>query len=114
MPHCLLSAASAGDTRPLIPETFRGAGMPHHRMASGPLPTLPAGTGLFDNDGTERLRVTGRIWLPGTPHALPCPLLTALDALPAGEMRLQGAALPGSLCRIRDLGACATTPAARP
>lgn len=88
MPHYLLSAASVGDTRPLIPETFRGADMPHHRMASGPLPTLPAGTGLFDNDGTERLRVTGRVWLPGAPHALPCPLLTALDTLPAGEIRL--------------------------
>lgn len=89
MPHCLLRAAPAGDTRPLLPETFRGAAMPHHRMASGPLPPLPAGTGLFDGDGVERLRVTGRVWLPGGgPHALACPLLTARTAVPAGEARL--------------------------
>lgn len=88
MLHCILSAASAGDVLPLTPDTLRKAGMPHHRMAAGPLPALPVGAGLFTDDGKEWLRVTGRFWLPGETHAVPCPLLTALADIPVGEARL--------------------------
>ena len=48
------SAASAGDVLPLTPDTLRKAGMPHHRMAAGPLPALPVGAGLFTDDGSLR------------------------------------------------------------
>jgi len=60
-----LRACSAGGLMPL--SVARVAGMPSHRLAS-PLvrqcPFIPVGTGLYDANHVELLRVTGRCWLP--------------------------------------------------
>ena len=60
-----LRACSAGGLMPL--SVARVAGMPSHRLAS-PLvrqcPFIPVGTGLYDANDVELLRVTGRCWLP--------------------------------------------------
>ena len=70
-----LRACSAGGLMPL--SVARVAGMPSHRLAS-PLvrqcPFIPVGTGLYDANDVELLRVTGRCWLPADDggHALQC------------------------------------------
>ena len=71
----------------------RVAGMPSHRLAS-PLvrqcPFIPVGTGLYDANDVELLRVTGRCWLPADDggHALQCLMTRALVDLPVGEINL--------------------------
>ena len=76
-----LRACSAGGLMPL--SVARVAGMPSHRLAS-PLvrqcPFIPVGTGLYDANDVELLRVTGRCWLPADDggHALQCLMTRAL------------------------------------
>lgn len=85
---CLrLRPCRAGDCLPLLPAELPGVDVwPAHCLAEPiprPLPRLPVGSRLYDADGTELLKVTGRIWLPSpsglnNPHAHDCPLVTAL------------------------------------
>ena len=87
-----LRACSAGGLMPL--SVARVAGMPSHRLAS-PLvrqcPFIPVGTGLYDANDVELLRVTGRCWLPADDggHALQCLMTRALVDLPVGEISLE-------------------------
>ena len=87
-----LRACSAGGLMPL--SVARVAGMPSHRLAS-PLvrqcPFIPVGTGLYDANDVELLRVTGRCWLPADDggHALQCLMTRALVDLPVGEIDLE-------------------------
>lgn len=92
-----LQACPAGTTLPIAVSS--PAGTPAHIVVSGKkgqpcppaaLPALPVGTGLYDESGTEYLRVTGHVWLPSLAgcHALFCPLATARTDLPVGEMAL--------------------------
>ena len=83
-----LRACSAGGLMPL--SVARVAGMPSHRLAS-PLvrqcPFIPVGTGLYDANDVELLRVTGRCWLPADDggHALQCLMTRALVDLPGRD-----------------------------
>lgn len=90
-----LTACQAGSTLPLA--TARPQGVSCHTLsgkgracAPADLPKLPVGTSLADEAGTAHLVVTGHVLLPSPdgPHALFCPLLTALVDLPAGEITL--------------------------
>lgn len=74
---------------PLLPAAVQGS--PGHRLESpgfGALPPLAVGTRLLVPDGAALFAVPGRIWLPAAPHAVACPLLQALDHLPAGPVDL--------------------------
>ncbi|MDR3357746.1 MAG: MogA/MoaB family molybdenum cofactor biosynthesis protein [Desulfovibrio sp.] len=67
---------------PLFPFGYSSpAGFSAHRLLrpSGPVPRLPAGAQLLDTDGKALFAVTGMLRPPANPHALVCPLLTALE-----------------------------------
>ena len=105
-----LRACSAGGLMPL--SVARVAGMPSHRLAS-PLvrqcPFIPVGTGLYDANHVELLRVTGRCWLPADDggHALQCLMTRALADLPVGDAlplcHSQGFLLPDDAVQLRAL-----------
>ena len=92
-----LQACPAGTTLPLA--VSAPAGCTAHLVVSGrkgqpcppaALPVLPVGTGLYDESGTEHLRITGHV----------CPLATARTDLPVGTMALTAMKNGLSLARI--------------
>ena len=104
-----LQACPAGTTLPLA--VSAPAGCTAHLVVSGrkgqpcppaALPVLPVGTGLYDESGTEHLRITGHVWLPSRQgnQALFCPLATARTDLPVGTMALTAMKNGLSLARI--------------
>ena len=96
------SACPAGQVLPLIPAVFAAQAalpvpMPAHAAEIFPLPAWPVGTVLHAG-GEDVFKVTGRMLLPASPHALHAPLLTALRPVAQGEAfsltpRRQGRAL---------------------
>lgn len=104
-----LQTCPAGTTLPLA--VGAPAGCTAHLVVSGrkgqpcppaALPVLPVGTGLYDESGTEHLRITGHVWLPSRQgnQALFCPLATARTDLPVGTMALTAMKNGLSLARI--------------
>ena len=92
-----LKACPAGSTMPLAADKL--AGTAAHTLAPlrqgsacppSALPLMPVGTGLYDESGTELLRVTGHAFLPSRTgiHSLLCPLTTACVDLPVGAIDL--------------------------
>ena len=96
-----LRACSAGGLMPL--SVARVAGMPSHRLAS-PLvrqcPFIPVGTGLYDANDVELLRVTGRCWLPADDSG---PAMAALVADTLPLCHSQGFLLPDDAVQLRAL-----------
>ena len=84
--HVSLVAAECvhGNRLPLAHAAL--AGQPAHRIAARPLPALPVGTELCEAEEAV-FKVTGRGLFPALqePHALDCPMLTALRSLQEGE-----------------------------
>ena len=85
MSHFSLIAAPCpqGATLPL---TLAPGAFPSHTTRDGFLPSWRVGTELrHAATGRPLFRVTGRVLLPNVPHALLCPLLTALTPQDGGQ-----------------------------
>ena len=80
----IAAECACGSSLPLARAAL--AGLPAHYSALRPLPALPVGTELREAAATV-FRVTGRGLFPVSqePHALDCPLLTALRPVREGE-----------------------------
>ena len=80
----IAAECARGDSLPLARAAL--AGLPAHRIALRPLPFLPVGTDLC-GEAEAVFKVTGRGLFPASqaPHALDCPLLTALRPVQEGE-----------------------------